>query len=217
MDQLMRASGPGLRRGDVIARVSAVAAASLLGGAAPRAPVKIGARATQNACTRRRDWPDEIYSRSMPKVSPSFPRAEAIAAGHAMAALFVTDRSFAERYLAKVQISKNDKINDHAADYIPLIREAYPAGDYSNFNAHDFANIHHATWLVLLQAFSCLIDLNPHENGSWGDPKICDDITNGSDGHDEGGNLKATDYHNIPNLYGKYAISTTDIPPPMLS
>jgi hypothetical protein len=217
VDELTRQRDPNLRRGEVLASVSAFAAASLLSGAAPRTAVKIAAQATQNACTHRKDWPDEIYSRSQPAVSPSFPRAEAIAAGHAMAALFVTDRNFAERYLAKVQISKNDKTNDHAADYVPLIKEAYPAGDYTNFNAHDFANIHHATWLVLLQAFSCLIDLNPHENGSWGNPKLCDDITNGSDGHDEGGTLTASDYHNIPNLYGKYAISTTDIPPPMLS
>jgi hypothetical protein len=186
-------------------------------GAAPRPKGKKPAAGGKMKCIRRKEWPDEIYSRSKPAISPSFPRPEAIAAGHAMAALFITDRSFAERYLAKVQISKYDKKNDHSAEYIPLIREAYPSGDYSNFNAHDFANIHRATWLVMLQAFSCLIDLNPHENGAWGDPKICDDITNGSDNHDEPGHVSASDYHNIPNLYGKYAISTTDIPPPPLS
>ena len=101
---------------------------------------------------------------------------------------------------------------------MPLIQEAYRVGDYSNFNAHDFANIHHAAWLVLLQPFSCLTGFNPHEGGSWGDPPktaagTCG-ITDGKRLTHASTKPNDRDYHNIPNATGAYAVHGADITPP---
>ncbi|MDP9104319.1 MAG: hypothetical protein M3N49_00050 [Candidatus Eremiobacteraeota bacterium] len=179
-----------------------------------------------NGCAVIKGWPPEYSDPALadPQLPPSFSRAETVAAGHAMAALFLADRTFAQRYLEVVKWYKHGKpsMNGQPAvpagaeyaqsDYKPLIQEAYRVGDYSSFNAHDFANIHHSAWLVLLQAFSCLVAFNPHEGGSWGDPpKSAAGLTCSISPKP---NIHTEDYHNIPNATGSYAVNASDITPP---
>jgi hypothetical protein len=44
----------------------------------------------------------------------------------------------------------------------------YTNPDRPAFNAHDFANIHRAAWVLAVAALSNLVGFNPY--GGWGDP-----------------------------------------------
>jgi hypothetical protein len=171
-------------------------------------------------------WPEQYWSLTAPDypITPSWSPQECVDAGNAMAKRFIDDRRFAEEYLRIVRAHKSPfyKGKDLTSIYQVLIQRAYPDAEYTLFNAHDFANVHHATWLVILEAFACLVDYNPH--GDWGDPPLFNGqpgVTHGepykpSTPRAKPRNVHIDHFHTVPNDMGCYAINSTDIQAPAI-
>jgi hypothetical protein len=159
-------------------------------------------------------WPDPYLPAGDPTQSSTAPlwsKQQVLDAGLTLAQLFVTDREFAEKYHAIVQwyyAHKTDPIlSECTARYAEAILTALKYPSTVPFNDNDFANLHRAMWLYLLESFACLVDKNPH--GTWGDPP-----PGGSSRGDETaeGGERSKCFHNIPNQRDYYALSTADMP-----
>lgn len=158
--------------------------------------------------------PDPDPTHSVPE--PTWSKDQVIAAGLVLAQLFITDRAFADAYLAIVKryyANITDPLLSNCTQayrdlLVPRLSNVrHPA----SFNEHDFANLHRATWLYLLESFTCLVNKNPH--GNWGDPSATSPVLRGDEGGDPGpGRPKC--FHNIPNSTGYYALSSSDLASP---
>lgn len=174
-------------------------------------------------------WPAEYDGTGMrPYLSPD----QALMAGRALADMIFIDRGFAQSYLEIVKSYYADN-KEHSPEYLQLIDKAVGIAklpfNMQGCNAHDFANVHRAAWLLMLEPFACLVDKNPHidrnGNSDWGDPPFVGDppMHRGiTDGKDELKQQIADDvhifaFHNIPNLTGQFALSTDDIVAPPIS
>jgi hypothetical protein len=145
--------------------------------------------------------PDDDHTHTPPEVHWS--RSEVFKAGKALAlALIDEPRDIGEIY--RQYALEGRRVNaEHIAQYTNLLRGVY-AGDYNNFNANDFANVHHVAWLLIGEALASLTNQNPH--GDWGDPPFNKTIHFESDRSPEG----ALFYHWVPNATGYYAVATSD-------
>lgn len=146
---------------------------------------------------------------------PTWSKADVIAAGKELAKLFSSDRQLASSYLGTVQSYYANMTQDLTATYAGIILPALGKAAATTFNANDFANIHRATWLFLLEGFACLVDKNPH--GDWGNPPV-GGVTRGEDDSfmpaEPEKAVRPRCFHNIPNARGYFAIGTDDMPDP---
>ncbi|MDQ6941866.1 MAG: hypothetical protein M3169_05030 [Candidatus Eremiobacteraeota bacterium] len=162
-------------------------------------------------------WPDPYLPVPDPTMSapaPTWSKDQVIAAGLTLARLFVADRVFADKYHEIVRwyyAHKTDPIlSECTARYAEAIFTALRLPPQTTFNEHDFANLHRAMWLFLLESFVCLVDKNPH--GDWGDPKPPAVVSRGENEMDAAGRPKC--FHNIPNQRGYFALTSGDMPNP---
>ncbi len=168
----------------------------------------------------RAEWPEYYDRNGAPKRPsseadrPEWGRQECIDAGRTLAGLFAQNPAFGDSYLAVVKdFYATGQSGDFTDRYRDVIVPNVPGKSGSSpFNSHDFANVHRATWLWLLEGFSRLVDHNPHEPESWGDPPP-GEISRG----EEAIGAPADLFHNVPNSKGFFAISTSDIPAPTVT
>jgi hypothetical protein len=165
----------------------------------------------------RHDWPEYYHGDGTPKRPapepdrPEWSREECKRYGLELAREFVTDRAFANEYLGRVKQYYADPTLDLTQNYREIIVGKIWAKQGQPFNAHDFANLHRAAWLHLLEGFACLVNYNPHGRGNWGDPRP-NDISHGEP--EPPGPVGVDLFHNVPNKQGYFSMNTTDIPPP---
>jgi hypothetical protein len=172
-----------------------------------------------------RDWPDPYLPdddgspawRLSPLI-PTWRKVHVILAGVEVARNLISDtKNFGVQYLDVVTRAKGTESTvEHVNEFRTLINRVYPAGDFSSFNSNDFANVHHAAWLMLNRALVSLTDLNPH--GDWGDPPANTSAhpTPADAVHTEAqtSNVSIEYYHYVPNLTGYYAVSSADVGTP---
>jgi hypothetical protein len=157
------------------------------------------------------DWPKPYELNPDPHSStplaPAWKRPEAIVIGAEMAEVFLFDPALARRYY-NVVAAYNAAPDDYTVSYATVVG-MLPGTSMAEFNAHDFANVHHTAWLHLLRALVSLTNQNIH--GDNGDPP-----PNGTTHRDPErilGDVHANWFHNIPNGTGSYATGTQDVPP----
>jgi hypothetical protein len=169
-------------------------------------------------------WPDPYIPQNDITHSPPTPlwsKQDVLAAGIVLAKGFVEDRTFAQAYLDVVQLFNPLDPADLTPRYKSVLFHKLQKLDSVPFNANDFANLHRATWLYLLEGFACLVNKNPH--GDFGDPPAtADPPTSRGDemvaAAQAGVPQDATRcFHHVPNGTGYYAVTTLDIPPPVLT
>ena len=169
-------------------------------------------------------WPDPYIPQGDITHSPPAPlwsKQDVLAAGIVLAKAFVEDRTFATAYLDVVQLFNPLDPADLTARYKAVLFPKLQKVDAVPFNANDFANLHRATWLYLLEGFACLVNKNPH--GDFGDPPATANppVTRGDEmvaAAQAGAVHDATRcFHHVPNGAGYYAVTTRDIPPPVLT
>jgi hypothetical protein len=130
---------------------------------------------------------------------------QCMATGRLLAKKMITDHTFAGKYLTRVKNHYRNPGVDATGAYAALIALADPAVDPASINEHDFANVHRATWLVIVRALSRLVALNPFQStlntNEWADP--------------QGGTEREVDlptkhgafFFRIPNAKGYYALT----------
>jgi hypothetical protein len=172
------------------------------------------------------DWP-EYYDpatgnpRSPGHERPEWSRTDCKLAGQRLAARFAADPAFGQQYLNVVQLWNANRGGDYTDRYRRVIVQEYHEKDGLPFNEHDFANVHRATWLWLLEGFARLVNHNPHQHGNvgdWGDPDP-GNISRGDDINVRGVGAAANlfIFHNVPNGSGAFGMSTADIQPPLVT
>jgi hypothetical protein len=124
-----------------------------------------------------------------------------IAAGNALVSSFLTDHPSQAEVYRQLAYEGRSVNAENVDNFKRIIETAYGSGAYRNFNANDFANVHHVAWILIGRALASLTDHNPH--GDWGDPPA-----NGSIHFDRPQLIEF--YHHVPNATGYYANGTTD-------
>jgi hypothetical protein len=161
-------------------------------------------------------WPDPYTPTNDTTGSPLTPtwqKDDVIRAGLTLAQLFVTDRNFATAYLDVVQAYEVSNMTAELVDdYRRIIFTALKLTNFTTFNANDFANLHRATWLWMLEGFACLVNKNPHVD--WGNPLRAGPVRVSRGDAPPG----ARCFHNVPNKTGYFGLHTADmpVPPPLL-
>jgi hypothetical protein len=163
-------------------------------------------------------WPSpyRAYSDLCTAPEPRLPRRTVMELAKIVAKWFLEDnQEFARRYgtLAALFQSDPTTTNNLFDEYRSVLRARLTApgkGDARStlldvVNEHDLANLHHAVWLRLYRALTCLTNINLH--GDWGDPPA----GGSSQGrYDPSG---GRGFHTTPNYYGSFAVGTLDILP----
>jgi hypothetical protein len=135
------------------------------------------------------------------------------------------DQTFGQGYRELARLYRSAQNRNLIDQYLALLTDRAGkqlASDWRLYvaNEHDFANLHRAVWLLMLQALSRVLDFNLH--GDWGDPPAGGtsqgryDDASGRTYFDKTYRVYPENFHTTPNAYGSYAISTLDLPAPDL-